>query len=89
MNSPSLSFRSCLAVILLSLLLTGSLFAQGTVPKFLYVANYIDGTISVFRVQSLTGQLSEISGSPFYGGYAIQGLALTPDNKFPIPRAVP
>jgi len=82
MNSPSLSFRSCLAVILLSLLLTGSLFAQGTVPKFLFVANYIDGTISVFRVQSLTGQLSEISGSPFSGGYAIQGLALTPDNKF-------
>src|ERR1700682_2412462 len=70
------------AVLLVSLLLAGSLFAQGTVPKFLFVANYIDGTISVFRVQALTGQLTEIAGSPFAGGFAIQGIALTHDKRF-------
>jgi 6-phosphogluconolactonase len=82
MNSTSRSPRCLVAVLSLSLLLAGAAFAQGAVPKFLFVANYIDGTISVFQVQALTGQLAEVSGSPFSGGTAIQGIALTPDNKF-------
>jgi len=82
MNSTSSSPRCLLAVIYLSLLLAGTASAQSTVPKFLFVANYIDGTISVFQVQALTGQLTQVQGSPFAGGTAIQGIALTPDNKF-------
>lgn len=76
------SSRGCVIAILLSILFLSTAFAQGTVPKFLFVDNYIDGTISVFRVEPLTGQLTQVPGSPFAGGYAIQGLALTPGNKF-------
>jgi 6-phosphogluconolactonase len=83
MNSTLPSPRCILAVLYLSLLLAGAAFAQGTVvPKFLFVANYIDGTVSVFQIQPLTGQLTQAPGSPFPGGRAIQGLALTPNNKF-------
>jgi 6-phosphogluconolactonase len=64
------------------LMLASIASAQGAVPKFLFVDNYIDGTISVFQVQPLTGQLVPVSGSPFPGGTAIQGLALAPGNKF-------
>jgi len=46
MKSPAF-FSQLFGLILLSLLLTGSLFAQGHGPEFLFVANYIDGTISV------------------------------------------
>lgn len=80
MNSPSSTSRFAFAFAVL--LLASSALGQGTVPKFLFVANYIDGTISVFRVQPLTGQLTQIPGSPFAGGTAIQGIALTPDKKF-------
>lgn len=68
--------------ILCLCLLQGNAWSQGSVPKFLFTANYVDGTISVFSVEPLTGQLTEVPGSPFPGGYAIQGMALTPDNKF-------
>jgi hypothetical protein len=82
MNSTSPSPRCIFRVLFLSLLLAGTTFAQGTVPKFLFVANYIDGTISVFQVQALTGQLTQVPGSPFAGGAAIQGIALTPYKRF-------
>lgn len=82
MNSTSPSPRRILPVLFLSLLLAGTTFGQGTVPKFLFVANYIDGTISVFQVQALTGQLTQVPGSPFPGGAGIQGIALTPDKRF-------
>ncbi len=52
------------------------------VPKFLYVVNYVDDTISAFRIQPLTGQPSPIAGSPFPGIPAMQGIALTPDHRF-------
>jgi 6-phosphogluconolactonase (cycloisomerase 2 family) len=82
MNAISSSPRRIFAVLCLSLLLACTAFAQGTVPKFLFVGNYIDGTISVFQIQPLTGQLTPVAGSPFPGGAAIQGMALAPGNKF-------
>jgi 6-phosphogluconolactonase (cycloisomerase 2 family) len=55
---------------------------QSTVPKFLYVVNYISDTVSVFSVEPLTGQLTEAPGSPYPGGIGMQGLAFRPDNKY-------
>jgi 6-phosphogluconolactonase len=71
-----------LVILSLSLFLVVAATAAPAVPKFLFVANYIDGTVSVFQVQPLTGQLTQVSGSPFVGGTAIQGIALSPDQKF-------
>ncbi len=82
MKTVPFALRRSLIVLLSSLLLVGMATATPTVAKFLFVANYIDGTISVFQVQPLTGQLTQVPGSPFAGGSAIQGIALTPDNKF-------
>jgi 6-phosphogluconolactonase (cycloisomerase 2 family) len=82
MTCSSSSFGCVFTPLCLSLLLASGASAQGAVPKFLFVANYADGTISVFRIQPLTGQLAEVPDSPFPGGTAIQGLALTPDKRF-------
>jgi 6-phosphogluconolactonase len=79
MRPALLSHFSCVALLLLFAV---GAFAQASVPKFLFVDNEVDGTVSAFQVEPLTGQLIEVTGSPFNGGYAIQGIALTPDNKF-------
>jgi len=82
MKSPSLSFRSCLAVHFTFTAVDRQFVCSGHGPEIPVCRELHRWHDSVFRVQPLTGQLSEISGSPFSGGYAIQGLALTPDNKF-------
>jgi 6-phosphogluconolactonase len=45
------------------------------VNKFLYVSNVLDGTLSGYSIDSTTGVLTPLAGSPF----AIQAGALTTD----------
>ncbi len=49
--------------------------------KFLYVANQMEGTLSVFAIAS-SGMLTPLSGSPFTIDNGAQHLELTPDGKF-------
>jgi 6-phosphogluconolactonase len=80
--------------------ITGSPFATGgngqngfdqalaitTFPgkNYLYAANGGDGTISAFRIDPATGNLSHAPGSPFATNNqsANYSLAITPDNRF-------
>jgi hypothetical protein len=55
MNSTSPSPRCILPVLFLSLLLAGTTFAQGTVPKFLFVANYVPQGEHILSAQALNG----------------------------------
>ena len=72
------------AALLLCLTLSSCHFAYGqqVVPKFLYVVGYISDNVSAFSVEPLTGQLTELPGSPYPGGIAMQGLAFRPDYKY-------
>jgi len=73
----------CLLVLLgIISFLSSSALAQTVVPKFLYVVNYLDATVSAFTVEPLTGQLTAVQGSPYSASPALQGIALTPDNKY-------
>lgn len=49
--------------------------------KFLYIANQMEGTVTVFAIGA-SGALSAVSGSPFGIDPGAQALALTPDGKF-------
>ena len=47
--------------------------------KFLFVANKMDSTISAFSVNTSTGALMPLSGSPFgAGGSAPAGIVIVP-----------
>jgi 6-phosphogluconolactonase (cycloisomerase 2 family) len=48
------------------------------VGRFLYVANHGDGSISGFSVDSSTGVLTSIAGSPFSAGTNSAGLPKSP-----------
>ena len=53
--------------------------------SFLYAANDGSGTISAFKINSTTGALTHVQGSPFLADGAPGGdyaLATSPDNKF-------
>jgi 6-phosphogluconolactonase (cycloisomerase 2 family) len=52
--------------------------------KFLYVADMIGGQFSVFAIDSNSGALTEISGSPFFNqsNAGPSGIALHPSGKF-------
>jgi 6-phosphogluconolactonase (cycloisomerase 2 family) len=83
MNPASLSLllRRIVVVLCLTSLASPAL-AQGEVPKFLFVVNYLDASISSFRVEPLTGQPTEVPGSPFPAGPAMQGIALSPNGNY-------
>jgi len=53
--------------------------AQG---RFVLVPNLAGGTISVFRIQRDTGQLTEVAGSPFNAGFNPRSIALHPNGRF-------
>jgi 6-phosphogluconolactonase (cycloisomerase 2 family) len=62
----------------------GSPYATGSYPlgiaidtagTVLYVANSLDGTISAFHIDSNSGELTEMSGSPFSAGTNSNGLS--------------
>jgi 6-phosphogluconolactonase (cycloisomerase 2 family)/uncharacterized caspase-like protein len=50
--------------------------------KFLYVANSDSDNVSAFTINSSTGALSEVSGSPFRAGAAPYGVAVDPTGRF-------
>ena len=74
--------------------ITGSPFASGTYPysvtvdptgKFAYVANggFMDaGTVSAYTINSSTGALTEITGSPLAAGDEPRSVAVDPTGKF-------
>jgi 6-phosphogluconolactonase len=70
------------SILLFSLASVAAVSGQ-SVPKFLYVVNYDTvGSISGYYIEPLTGQPTPMPGSPFPGGVAMQGIALTPDQRF-------
>jgi len=50
--------------------------------RFVLVPNLAGGTISVFRIDSVSGRLREVAGSPFFAGFNPHGIALHPNERF-------
>lgn len=50
--------------------------------QFVLVPNLAGGTISVFRINPISGLLTEVSGSPFFAGYNPRSIALHPNGRF-------
>jgi 6-phosphogluconolactonase (cycloisomerase 2 family) len=69
--------------VLLMLGFAGRAFADKK-PKFLYAAdiNSVPGAVSGYAVDSTTGALSPVPGSPFAAGVTPVSVAVTPSNKF-------
>src|SRR5713226_6341578 len=72
-------------VLLLLLSFAGHAFGNNT-PKFAYVANSnphgTTGDVSAYTIDSTTGALSPVSGSPFAAGSAPTSIQVDPSNKF-------
>ena len=49
---------------------------------YLYVANSLDATISVFSINASTGALTAITNSPFAAGATVSGVAIDPSGKY-------
>jgi 6-phosphogluconolactonase (cycloisomerase 2 family) len=56
-------------------------FANPT-PKFEYVANGADNTVSAYTINSATGALSPIAGSPFPAGSEPDSVVVDPSGRF-------
>ena len=52
------------------------------IPKFAYVTNRGDGTVSAYTINSSTGSLSAVPGSPFQAGIGPTSVAVDPSNRF-------
>ena len=50
--------------------------------EFAYVANSTPGNILGYRVNTGTGALTPMPGSPFVAGSGTNSIALTPDRRF-------
>ena len=64
---------------------TGTLPQQVTVDVldiFAYVANQGDGTVSGYTINSVTGSLTPMTGSPFPVGTNPQAVTIVPSNEF-------
>ena len=74
-------------LVILVLGFVGQAFAD-TKPKFIYVTNdgpngnVAPGTVSGYAIDSTTGALTPVPGSPFGAGLAPLSLAVAPSNKF-------
>jgi 6-phosphogluconolactonase (cycloisomerase 2 family) len=55
---------------------------SAAVGKFAYVANNGDGTISAYTIDSTSGKLTAVSGSPYPDGTAPAAVSLAPNGKF-------
>jgi 6-phosphogluconolactonase (cycloisomerase 2 family) len=53
-----------------------------SVGKFAYVANNGDGTISAYTIDSTSGKLTPVAGSPYPDGTAPAAVSLAPNGKF-------
>ena len=56
-------------------------FANPT-PGFAYVANYFGDNVSAYRINSSTGALSAVAGSPFAAGSAPRSVTVDPSGRF-------
>jgi 6-phosphogluconolactonase len=56
-------------------------FANPT-PKFAYVANLLDNTVSAYAINSSTGALRPIAGSPFATGKGPYSVTVDPTGRF-------
>src|SRR5579864_4660604 len=87
MKRPAKSYKAYPAAGFLVLLVLGfarQAFAD-TKPKFLYVAkneSSTPSTVSGYAIDSTTGALSPVPGSPFAAGVNPVSMAVTPSNKF-------
>ena len=50
--------------------------------RFAFVANWAAASVSVFRIDAKTGQLSAVEGSPFFTGFNPYRLAVHPTGRF-------
>ncbi len=57
-------------------------FAPGPPLYFVYVANDGDGTISAYSINSATGALTQVTGSPFTAGTNPRSVAVDPTARF-------
>jgi 6-phosphogluconolactonase (cycloisomerase 2 family) len=55
---------------------------SASVGKFAYVANNGDGTISAYTIDSTTGKLTAVAGSPYADGTTPAAVSLAPNGKF-------
>jgi 6-phosphogluconolactonase (cycloisomerase 2 family) len=71
-----------LGIMLAALVLP--LAAQSNRPIFIYIAENsgVGGTVGVFKVDSVTGALSPVQGSPFQAGVSTAGLAVDSTGRF-------
>jgi 6-phosphogluconolactonase len=56
-------------------------FADPT-PKFAYVTNLLDNTVSAYTINSSTGALRSVAGSPFAAGTSPASVTVDPSGRF-------
>src|SRR5712692_8761354 len=80
-GKSSKAFSAGGLVVLLLLAFAGQAFGQKK-PKFAYVANDVSGNVSAYTINSSTGALSPVLGSPFGAGTGPVSVAVDPSGKF-------
>src|SRR5712692_5008509 len=80
-GKSSKAFSAGGLVVLLILGFAGQAFAQKK-PKFAYVANAGSNNVSAYTIDSTTGVLSPVPGSPFAAGSEPLSVAVDPSGKF-------
>ena len=88
LNSPlwrskegTLKKRIVVGVAFATLLALASTYAQ-TTQFFVYVANSGSNNVSAYTVNTGTGALSAVEGSPFSSGRSPHGVAVDPTEKY-------
>src|SRR6266849_2313018 len=80
-GKSSKAFSAGGLVVLLVLAFAGQAFGQKK-PKFAYVANDGSSNVSAYTINSTTGALSPVTGSPFAAGSFPFSVAVDPTGKF-------
>src|SRR6266849_5074913 len=80
-GKSSKAFSAGGLVVLLVLAFAGQAFGQKK-PKFAYVANESSANVSAYTINSTTGALSPVTGSPFAAGSFPFSVAVDPSGKF-------
>src|SRR6266849_4011020 len=80
-GKSSKAFSAGGLVVLLVLAFAGQAFGQKK-PKFAYVANESSANVSAYTINSTTGALSPVTGSPFAAGSFPFSVAVDPTGKF-------
>jgi 6-phosphogluconolactonase (cycloisomerase 2 family) len=56
--------------------------SRATVPEYIYTSNFGDFTVSGFSVNTETGKLTKLKGSPFPAGIGPEEFAASPNGRF-------